>query len=737
VESASAADLYDWRATPGTFEYICGWLTPIFTLQRGDTPERILGARVNWEFFRMLGVTLQSGRSFLPQEDRPGASPVAVVSNELWRTRFGADPGLIGQTILIDGKQATVVGILPAGFHLPLMGAANLWMPLALSEAQLGNRGSHYLRVIARVRSGITLAKASGYLNTVARRLEESYPASNTGRIIQMVSLKDEIGKEGAKDQTLIVFGLVGCVLLIACFNVANLIVGRAAGRQREMAVRLAIGAGRSRLLRQLLTENLLLFVMAAALSVLFAMRGVQWIVAAIPPEIRGYLPNSGVLRVDSTALLYTLGIALVTGILFGFAPAFHCWRIDVNNALKEATGRLSSGKGTSNLKNALIVFETSLALVVLVAAGLLMKGLVRMYGSDPGLNPKGLVTARVVLPVPEYADSKRSLAFVNTVLQQLRTTPGVDAVAAGTTVPFSGSSSDARYAIAGRPVPAANDLPLMLIDIVTPEYLSTIGIQLLRGRGLTEQDSADAPAVAVINQTMAQRHWPGENPVGQHILWSNLSRTLTVVGVVKDSMGYGDTDTPQPHAYLAYSQLPQRGLFLMVRTGSALLDAAPIFQRAVRAADKGQAVFRVQTMEQLMTEQRAPFSIVGQITTFFAIVSLFLAALGIYGVMAYSVAARRQEFGIRLALGAARSDLLTLVVGQGLKLASAGLVIGLMGAFAVTRFMSSVLYQVSPTDAPTFTSIAVLMLVVTAIACYLPARRAYSVEPTVALRCE
>jgi putative ABC transport system permease protein len=526
-------------------------------------------------------------------------------------------------------------------------------------------------------------------------------------------------------------------VLLIACFNVANLIVGRAAGRQREMAVRLAIGAGRSRLLRQLLTENMLLFVMAAALSVLFAIRGVEWITAAIPPNIRGYLPNSGILRVDLPALFYTLGIALVAGVLFGFAPAFHCWRIDVNHALKEAAGRLSSGKGTSGLKNGLIVFETGLALVVLVAAGLLVKGLVRMYGSDPGLNPKGLVTARLVLSDAAYADPKRSLAFVNTVLEQLRTTPGINAVAAGTTVPFSGSSSDARYAIAGRPVPAASDLPVMLIDIVTPEYLSTMGVQLLRGRGLTEQDRADAPAVAVINQTMAQQHWPSENPVGQRILWNNLSRTLTVVGVAKDTKGYGDTDTPQAHAYLAYSQLPQRGLFLMVRSDSALLDTAAVFQRSVRAADKGQAVFRVQTMEQLMAEQRAPFSIVGQITTFFAIVSLFLAALGMYGVMAYSVAARQQEFGIRLALGAARSDLLRLVLGQGLKLASIGLVIGLMGAFAVTRLMSSVLYQVSPTDAPTFITIAVLMLAVATIACYLPARRAYSVEPTLALRCE
>jgi putative ABC transport system permease protein len=606
VENLSAADLNDWRTAPGAFEYLCGWQNPIFTLERGDAPERIPGARVNWDFFRMLGVAPQSGRSFLAEEDQPGAAPVAIVSHELWQSHFGSEAGLIGQTILLNGKQTTVVGILPPGFHLPLMGTAGIWTPLALSEAERANRKNHNLRVIARVKPGLSLGSAFGYLRTLNQRLAKSYPDSNSGRTVQMLSLSDEIGKEGARDQTLIVFGLVSCVLLIACFNVANLIVGRAAGRQKEMAVRLAIGAGRSRLLRQLLAENLLLFITAAALSALFAIRGVEWIANSIPPNIRGYLPNSGVVRVDLPTLLYTVGIALFTGILFGFAPAFHCWRIDVNHALKQTTALLSGGKGTSSLKNALIVFETSLALVVLIAAGLLIKGLVRMYGSDPGLNAHGLVTGQIVLSDPKYADPKQSKAFVNTVLEQLQGTPGISAVAAGTSVPFSGNSSVARYAIAGRPAPAPADLPLMLLDVVTPNYLSTMGVQLLRGRGLNEQDRSDGPAVAVINQTMAQRHWPGQDPIGQGILWNNLSRTLTVAGVVKDTAGYGETDTPQPHVYLPYAQLPQRGLFLIARTDSTVLDIAAVFQRALRSADKGQAVFRVETMEQLMTEQRA-----------------------------------------------------------------------------------------------------------------------------------
>ena len=736
---ASGAELYDWRRDSPVFDNICAWRTPAFTLQHNDEPEQVVGGRVNFDFFKMLGVTPQLGRDFLSEEDLPGAAPVVVLSNEMWQTHFASDSGLVGKTIQIDGRGVTVVGIAPAGFHLPLMGKAMLWMPLALTQEERSSRRGPYFGVIGRMKPGVTMAGATTFLKILARRMEKAHPATNAGRSIQLRSLSDEIGIQGgAKDPAVIVFWLVGCVLLIACGNVANLIVGRAVGRRKEMAVRLAIGAGRGRLLRQVLVENLALFLMAAVLSVLFARWGVNWIAASIPPESRSFLPNFGLLRVDLGTLLYTLAIALVTGLLFGFAPAFHCWRIDVNQGLKDSASRLSAAGGTSRFKNSLIVLETSLALVVLVASGLLVKGLIKMYSAETGFNPHGLVTARVILSDAKYADAKKAEMFASAVLERLRLLHEAKQVAVDTAIPYSGTANGAYYAVEGQPTPAPADLPLMLFDLVSPDYFSTMGMTLLRGRQFTEQDRAESTPVAIINQTMAQRNWPGEDPVGKRIRWgAKLDKTLTIVGVVKDTKGLNDTDIPQPESFWPYAQYVPRALDFVVRTGTGSLEIAPSIRNAVRAVDKGQAVLRIETMEQLMQERRAQFSIVGQVTSFFAALSLFLAALGIYGVMAYSVAARKQEFGIRVALGAGRGELVGLVVRQGLKLALAGLITGLLGAFAITRLMSTILYQVSPTDAPTFAMISLLLLVVAALACYVPARRVSVIEPTRALRYE
>ncbi|HYL77191.1 MAG TPA: ABC transporter permease [Bryobacteraceae bacterium] len=733
------ADLYDWRRDSPVFEQICAWRNPPYTLQQqGSNPEQLVGGQVSAEFFKMLGVAPQLGRDFLPQEDSPGAPRVAILSNDLWRSHFAGDPAMIGKSIQIDGEAATVVGIAPPGFHLPLMGKAMLWMPFALSAEDRANRRRGYLGVIARMKPGVSVSRATMFLKTLAGRMQETYPATNRGRTVQMRTLRDEIGMQGAKDPTVILFGLVGCVLLIACSNVANLIVGRAVGRQKEMAVRLAIGAGRARLLRQLLTENLVLFLMAGALSVLFALWGIRWIADSIPLQIRDYLPNSGALRVDLPTLLYTLAIALLSGLVFGFAPAFHCWRMDVNHGLKESGSRGSAGGSASRLKNCLIVLETSLALVVLVASGLLVKGMVKMYASENGLNPHGLITARIFLSDPKYADPKKDRAFTKAVLEQLSILPGVESAALAMYFPYSGNNGAARYAIEGRTAPAPAEQSIMMFDAVSTDYFNTMGIPLLRGRVFSEQDRPDSVPVALINQTMAQRNWPGEDPVGKRIRWgTNLDRTLTVVGVVKDNGGIDETGMPHPQTFLAAEQFPMRGMTVALRTRSDSVDVAAGIRRAVQAVDGSQAVLRIQTMEELMAEQQAQFSVVGQVTSFFALLSLFLAALGIYGVMAYSVAARTQEFGIRLALGAGRGTLAGMVLRQGMKLTLLGLAIGLAGAFGVTRLMSSILYQVSPNDVPTFTGISALLLVVAVLACYLPARRASSIEPTRALRCE
>ena len=732
------ADLSDWRADRQVFDEICGYTTPIFTLLHQDQPEQLYGARVNSEFFHMLGVTPRIGRDFLAQEDTAEAPPVAIISHELWESRFESDPALVGKTIPIDGQDVTLVGILPAGFHLPLLGRAEIFMPLALNDAERSNRRVRYLQVIARMRPGVRLREASGYMKTVARRLEAAYPETNKGRGVRLRILQDEIGKLAGTEQALIVFWLVGCVLLIACGNVANLVVGRAVSRQKEMAVRLAIGAGRVRLLRQLLIENLMLFLLAAAVSVLFAVWGVHWLAESIPVEVRQYLPDGGALRVDRNTLLYTLGIALVTGLLFGFSPALRSWSLDVNEGLKENAARLSHGVAGNRLKNSLIVSEVALALIVLVTAGLLAKGLIHMYASDPGFQPKGLMVARMTLSGSRYADPKRVEAFYAGVLEQIRRLPGVSSAAAGLLLPYADNGNYVRYAVDGRARPALADLPSAQLSVVTPGYFSTMGIALLRGRVISEQDQAGSLPVAVINQAMAQRDWPGEDPIGKRIRYgANFATVATVAGVVRDTKGQNETDVFEPEAYLPLRQSPYRNMRIVMRMNSEQRDIASAVRQAVMAVDKGQAVAALESMQQMIAVQRAPQVIVSQVTIFFAGLSLFLAALGIYGVMAYSVATRKREFGIRLALGAAGGDLASLVVGQGLKLALVGLAIGLAAALAVTRLMTSILYDVSPTDAATFVSISLLLLAVAVLACYLPARRASSVDPNEALRYE
>jgi putative ABC transport system permease protein len=536
-------------------------------------------------------------------------------------------------------------------------------------------------------------------------------------------------------------FGLVGCVLLIACANVANLVVGRAVARQREMAVRLAIGAGRWRLMRQILTENLVLFLMAGAASVLFAVWGVRWIdhaiEASIPQASRAFLPNFGSVAVEWPALLYTLAIAIVAGLVFGFAPAFQVRRTDVNHGLKESA-RSSSGSRGIRLKNALIVAELSLALVVLVASGLLVKGLVRMYASDTGFQPNGLVTTYITLSDAKYADLQRAESFFRESLEKLRSLAGVTAASMGWSVPYSGNESMTRYAVEGRALPPPTEAPSTMFQAVSPDYFATMGIPLLTGRMLSEQDKSDSLPVVLINQTMAKLHWPGGDPVGQRLRYGQLlGRSVTIAGVVRDTNGMNEHDLPAPMLFFPYPQLPSRGMTVILRSALPLSTLAAAVRGVVKSVDANQPIAELETIDQLIDIQRAPSRIIVQATSFFAALSLFLAAMGTYAVMAYAVAARRQEFGIRMALGAARRDLLSLVLGQGLKLAAGGLLVGLAASYGVMRLLGFMFYHVSPSDPPTFLGITILLLAVAALACYLPARRASTIDPTTALRYE
>lgn len=716
------------------FEAICGWTQPFHTLATGGDPEQILGVEANAEFLPMLGVAPQLGRGFLPQDDVPGAAPVAILSSGLWHTRFGGRRDVVGKTVEVDGSTVTVVGILPADFHLPLVGNAGIWTPLALSAAARDDRRLRYLRILARLKPGVSMAQASASLRTVARNLAAAYPQTNAKRSASIETLRDAIAAQSGADQALIIYGLVACVLLMACFNVANLQLGRAFHRQKEMAVRLGIGAGRARLVRQMLTENVALFVTGAAASVVFGYAGAAWITHAIPSWVRQFLPNQGDLSMDGRALLYTLAVGAFTGLLFGFAPALSCRSLDVNRGLKEGVFRAAGGR----FRNILVVAEISLALVVLVASGLLVNGLLRMRAAQPGFEPHGVVIASIAPKPRPGAESISVPAFFEAVIARLRATPGVIDAAASTQVPFSGDDSTVNYTATPGPVPAHADIHGAQFGVVTPDYFRVLGIPLLRGRVFSELDRAGVPDAAIVNQTFAHIEWPGQDALGQRFrIGANLQRVLTVVGLVQDTQGQNDQDIAVPQFYMSYRQAPPRAMSLVVRASSPAWNASAQIRRAVAAVDAAQAVSDVDTMEQIMASERAQFIIVGQITACFAAIALFLAGIGIYGVMAYSVNARRREFGIRMALGAARGNILTLVVRQGFRLALAGIVIGLAAASGITRLMAFMLYHVKPDDFPTFALTSVLLAAVAVLACYIPARRAASADPARVLRYE
>jgi putative ABC transport system permease protein len=733
--STAAADLYDWRGSGKGFEAICGWTEPFLTLTAGGDPEQILGVQANAELLPMLVVAPQMGRGFLPQDDLPGAAPVALLSSSLWRTRFSGRRDVIGKTVQIDGDAVTVIGVLPADFHLPLVGNPGIWTPLTLSAAGRDNRRTRYLRILARLKPGVSSAQASASLRTVARNLAAAYPQTNAKRGVSMETLRDAIGRQSGADQALIVYGLVACVLLLACFNVANLQLGRAVHRQKEMAVRLGIGAGRARLVRQLLTENVALFVAGAAASVVFGYAGAAWIARAIPANIRQFLPNQGDLSMDDRALLYTLVVGAFTGLLFGFAPALSCRNLDVNRGLKEGVFRAAGGR----VRNILVVAEVSLALVILVASGLLVNGLLRMRAAQPGFEPHGVVTASIALTKPRPGtESTSAAAFFEAVIARLRATPGVIDAAASTQLPFSGDDRSTNYTTTAGPVPAHADIHGAQFAVVTPDYFRVLGIPLLRGRIFSELDRAGAPDVALVNQTFARIEWPGQDPLGQRLrVGASFQRVVTVVGLVKDTQGQNDDDIAVPEFYMSYRQSPSKSMTIVVRAVSLAWNASTEIRRAVASADAAQAVSSVETMEQMIASERAPYIIVGQITACFAAIALFLAGIGVYGVIAYSVNARRREFGIRMALGAERGNIVSLVVRQGFRLALAGIVIGLAAASGITRLMAFMLYHVKPDDFPTFALTSVLLAAAALLACYIPARRAASADPARVLRYE
>jgi putative ABC transport system permease protein len=742
--AVSGPDFVERRDENHVFEQVAAFIDGNLNLTSAGEPERLRAVRASASLFPLLGVRPALGRTFLTEEDRPGSSQVAVVSHGLWTRRFGSDPRLVGRPLTLNGTPHTVVGILSAGDSFPDP-SVDVWVPIALTAEQVdpSRRGNEYIGMIARLKSGVTLEQAQADMDLITRRALSQAPQvakdffESNGWGAFLSPLREEV-VGGARPALLALLGAVGCVLLIACANVSNLLLARATSRKREIAIRTALGAGRTRLVRQLLTESLLLAVLGGGLGLLLAVWGVD-LLAALRPE---NLPRVEEIGLDLRVLTFTGLLSLAAGIVFGLAPALHASRPDLNESLKEGGRASSAGPGHSRLRGLLVVSQIALALVLLVGAGLMIRSFWLLQRVDPGFRPEGLLTMNISLSTSKYPKPEQRVAFFQQLRQRLAALPGVEAVAATSLLPLAGGTSTASFFAEGqRPGPGESS-PLANVRLATPDYFRTMGIPLKRGREFTDQDTR-APNVVVVDEGMVRRFWRGQDPIGRRLTFTETPTEadwMTVVGIageVKHSGldGHDYAHIYGPHALTAF--LVPEGMFVVVRTRSDPDGQVAAVRRAVAAMDPEQPIFAVRTMRAYVEDAVAQPRFRTALLALFAAVALVLAAVGIYGVMAYAVTQRTHEIGIRMALGAMQRDVLRMVVGQGLRLALGGVAVGVAGALALTRILSSLLFGVTATDPLTFLTVPLVLLAVSALACYLPARRATRVDPIVALRYE
>jgi putative ABC transport system permease protein len=741
ILSEDVGDFYDFQSGSRSFEQLSVWSPASFNLTGDGEPERVQGARVTWNFFETLGVQPALGRAFLPREDQAGAGHVAILSRGLWQARYASDPQIIGRNIQVGGETYTVVGVMPAKFQLPLLGEANFWTPLALTDAEKADRANNWIFVLGRLKKDATVAGAQAELSGIAARLEKQYPKTNTNAGVAVHTLEYEIGREQGNQEVIILFGTVWLVLLIACANIANLTLTRATARTRELAVRAAMGAGRGRLIRQLVTETVLVFLAGSLASLAVAHFGLVWLESIIPARIRGFLVNYGEVDLDVATLLYTFGVALAAGIVFGILPAISATKLDVNQRLKESSGRTTGHRQGSRLRGALVVGEIALAIVTAICCVLLVRACLGLTKVNPGFRPENVIVVRLDLPATKYKDPSEIRNFYDQVMGRLRGLPQVDAVGAGSDVPFTDYHSTATVFDANKPEPDPGETPWADSLAVTPGYFVTLGIKLMKGRLIESSDGVDAPPVAVVNPSLAERFWPGQDPIGQklHIKTDAEENTIvTVVGVVNDIKLYNSPKTwHDREIYVPFAQFPSRGVGIVARSSSAPDSLASAIRSAVWSVDDEQPLSQVRPLEALMEEQYTGFNITAELMGFFVVLAIFLGAIGIYAVMASNVAARTHEIGIRLALGAQRGSILRLILGSGAWLAALGIAIGLLVALGASQLLAGILNGLSPRDAATYAECAVFLAGVALAACYIPARRAMRVDPMVALRYE
>jgi putative ABC transport system permease protein len=723
----SYPNFHDWRAGSRSVA-LAAYAENAFNLAGGERPEHVSGASVSASLFEVIGISPRLGRGLLPEEDREGGRAVVVLSDSLWRSHFRADPSILGKTVRLDGEPRTVVGVMPPGFDFPTQ--TQLWVPLALSPTQ--GRGSNYLQVVGRLHPGASHQQAEAELNTVARQLEQEYPASNSGWRAEVIGFR-EAGVGNGRIALYLMMGAVGFVLLIACANLANLLLARGAVRQREIAVRAALGAGRGRIVRQLLSESVLLGLLGGALGVLLAFWGVAALRATFPPSIPSWVAPV----IDARVLFFTTVMAVGTALVFGVVPALRAARTDVQTTLRSA-GRGSGGTPErGRLRNALVVGQIALSLVLLVGATLLIRSFLQLQSVEPGFQREGVVAARLALSGPEYPGKPARIAFWNQLVDRVQAIPSVQAVGAVSTVPLRGSYT-AGVAVEGKDVPPGDE-PSTQFQLIAGEYLQALCIPLLRGRPLTAAETMDTSGhLALIGATAARHFWPGADPLGKRFrLTGGDSVWHTVVGIVADIRQGSLAEETRNQVYIPFGSRADRGMIMLVRTSGPPAAAIPMIRRAVSSVDPNLPIYDAKSLNQITRESLWSERLLGWLFASFAAIALVLAVTGIYSVMAFLVTQRTHEIGVRMALGARQGEVLQLVLRRGLMLTLVGVAVGIAGAFALTRLLASMLYGVQPTDPATFVGVSLLLPTVALLAAFLPARRATRVDPMIALRSE
>jgi len=728
----AAASFVDYQQQGAIFESVAVSANASFNLTGQGEPERVEGRRVSAGYFTTRGVTAALGRTFLPDEDKPGKQYLAIISYGLWKQRFNADPNVLGRSMMLNGENHTVIGVMPEEWSR----RNEIWTPLALTAEQLADRGWEFLRMTARLKPGVSLDQAQAAMNTLARQLMQEHPQNypaDSGWNIRLTPVYEDTVRE-IRPALRVLLGAVGFILLIACANVANLLLARMAARGREMALRAALGASRRRVLRQLLTESLLLALTGGGMGLLIA----YWGTGLLLKLNQNNLPRAQEYSMDGRILAFAFGLSVLTSLLFGLAPALQASKADLTNPLKEG-GRGASGGGRARLRSLLVVAEIALTLVLLIGGGLMLKSFAQLLQVNPGFRPENLLTLRISLPDDRYHEERQARDFARQALEKVKALPGVQAAGVVTSLPLSQSNASGTFAIDGRPTASRDARPQAEWRMVSPEYLQTMSIPLQMGRNFTERDAAEAPNVMLIDETLARLYWPNENPIGKRVALSNTRETIwrEIVGVVGAVKHRGLDADYRGTLYVPHSQMSWENFFLVVRTVAEPTSMTTAVRAAIQSVDQNQPVYEVMTMEQRVSESVGQRRFSMLLLGLFAAVALLLAAVGLYGVMSYGVSQRTQEIGIRLALGAQAGDVLKLVVKQGMSLVCLGVGLGLLASLALTRLLTNLLFGVQATDPVTIAGVALMLVGVALLACWIPARRAAKVDPMIALRRE